>query len=718
MQLLKWHIRYWTILLFLIIYSIHFVKSDATPHGTSSHGTSRNYSSRTHKTRKRKTYSSRSKYLESSSGSLDLLELSSSETEKLFTMDSSEEDQIIMALANEDDSKDYEMKPRKRSSSLSKENKRRRRHRQRGTLLLSSSSALTSSNSSSRAHTKKSKSTKRVKTSKSKKSKGDKIRSGEKTLKNKDDAAGGYTPSRRRNRSSNATPSTKDRNNTLSKHGNSTNDKKRKRISNSQRVSSSKGVSRERKKVDTTNKTSSKKQPNSTWNDEKEHESTIEIIRKVREQANMNTNQASAIGETVTVGNTDVAEKKEEKGDNSTTATTTTTNTVKHSMEQLQNDTTDANISTATNPSIIEKEESAQSNPMKAQPPRISTTTVDGTTTTRVIPTTYKSTATASITTISVDISPSKSATATPVPTVNAATATTTTHQLQTKQQQQQQAPQTTMSMTTPWARKFILSRPKDALLPIPREFLSDGFNLVQLGPIVEKAVQAMNLQRKESSTIQEKENQSPLSNLSLYKSALKLILQEADSTEDTSIAYNHAIYSSTQIQKAAEVLYSLVHARYVSSPRGLDTIRRMFLRNAKMSVQKKSNGQSVSITTPNTEIGAIFGRCSRIQCKGTPFLPIGLSDRYDIGETEGQKRKAMRLCPCCRETFVMWDSRVDGAAWGTSFAYLFLMTQGSNVFGKHYGQIPGERDISHSNSNDRIFGFPIHAAAAINASN
>ena len=65
-----------------------------------------------------------------------------------------------------------------------------------------------------------------------------------------------------------------------------------------------------------------------------------------------------------------------------------------------------------------------------------------------------------------------------------------------------------------------------------------------------------------------------------------------------------------------------------------------------------------------------------------------------------------------------MRDSQVDGAAWGTSFAYLFLMTQVSNVFGKHYGKIPGAKYLSHSNGNDRIFGFPIHAAAAINKSN
>lgn len=715
MQLLKWHVGYWTILLFLIS-SRNIVQSDAIPTSRSSHGKSRN-SSRTHNTsrrKKRKTPSSRSRhYLDSNSDSLDLLGLSS-EKEKPFSMDSSEEDKIIMALANEDDSGDYEIKQRTRSSLSSKENKRKRKQRAHGT---SSSLALSSNNS--RDPRKKSKSTKRVKTSKSKKTKGAKIRSGEKTFNYKKDSADGYTPSKRKNRTTNTMKSSKERNDSLSNHGNDRIDEKRKRISNSQKVLSSKGVSGERKKVQTTSKVSSEKQPNSTWNDEKEHESTIEIIRKVREQANLNAIKTPATEETTTVGNTDIVEKKEEKGDDSTSATTTTNNTVKHSMEQLQNGAMDAKGSTATKPAVIEKKESIQTKPMKVQPPRISTTTVDGTTTTKVIPTTHKSTATASIPTVNVEVSPSKTATSTPVSTVNKDSITTTTYQSQTKQQQQQQqAPPTTMSMTTPWARKFILSRPKDALLPIPREFLSDGFNLVQLGPIVEKAVQAMTLQGKDSSSIQEKENQSALSNLSLYKSALKLILEEADMTEDASIAYNHAIYSATQIQKAAEVLYSLVHARYVSSPRGLDTIRRMFLRNAKINVQKKSNEHSASSTIQNTEIGAIFGRCSRIQCKGTPFLPIGLSDRYDIGETEGHMRKAMRLCPCCRETFVMWDSRVDGAAWGTSFAYLFLMTQGSNVFGKHYGKIPEIKDMSHSNSNDRIFGFPIHAAAAINASN
>ena len=63
----------------------------------------------------------------------------------------------------------------------------------------------------------------------------------------------------------------------------------------------------------------------------------------------------------------------------------------------------------------------------------------------------------------------------------------------------------TTMSLTTPWARKFIMSRPKDALLPIPREFLSDGFNLVRVAPIVDRTVANTVAAERDEAQAQEK---------------------------------------------------------------------------------------------------------------------------------------------------------------------------------------------------------------------
>lgn len=175
--------------------------------------------------------------------------------------------------------------------------------------------------------------------------------------------------------------------------------------------------------------------------------------------------------------------------------------------------------------------------------------------------------------------------------------------------------PATTMSLTTPWARKYILSRPKDALLPIPREYLSDGFNLVNIAPVIHKI-------------FHEHGNTTVQSTSTIYKSAIKLILE---AEEEEGMMKSTAI--SKDIQHAAEVVYQLVHARFVCSPRGLDTIRRMFERNAFSGT-----------------VYPIFGRCSRISCNGTALLPYGVSDHYDILEKGSIQRKAMRYCCCCKE--------------------------------------------------------------------
>ena len=215
----------------------------------------------------------------------------------------------------------------------------------------------------------------------------------------------------------------------------------------------------------------------------------------------------------------------------------------------------------------------------------------------------------------------------------------------------------TTMSLTTAWARKFILSRPKDSLLPIPREFLTDGFNLVQLAPIVESIVRG-NEERSNHGQYQHNylgsastmTSSSLLPYPSLYKAALRLILEEDDSRSNNFSQFNStklissssshgeqvsnkkSFHSQAQIQKAAEVLYTLVHARYVSSPRGLDTIRRMFLRNYELGTNQ------------------VFGKCPRVTCNGTPLLPFGYSDHYDIHGNGGIERKSMRYCCCCGE--------------------------------------------------------------------
>lgn len=55
-------------------------------------------------------------------------------------------------------------------------------------------------------------------------------------------------------------------------------------------------------------------------------------------------------------------------------------------------------------------------------------------------------------------------------------------------------------------------------------------------------------------------------------------------------------------IESAAEMLYGMIHARYLLTIQGLHSIFKKYIRYD-------------------------FGRCPRVYCRGQPCLPIGLSD-------------------------------------------------------------------------------------------
>jgi casein kinase II subunit beta len=242
--------------------------------------------------------------------------------------------------------------------------------------------------------------------------------------------------------------------------------------------------------------------------------------------------------------------------------------------------------------------------------------------------------------------------------------------QTQPNQQQSQQANENS-STTSLWVRKFLSARPKDTLLPIPREYLSDGFNLVQLAPIVEK------IGRMEGGYVPPAISSD--TSFPLFKAALRLILSNDDGPTPLSV------------QRAAEVLYTLVHARYVISPRGLDTVR---------SVLRRSDGS----------VNPVFGRCPRIRCRGMPLIPYGDSDNFDARNSVSTRAK--RYCSCCGEKFYMWDSKADESAWGTSFCHLFLMIYGSTVFSDLH--MEKSDAVTSTDVQQRIFGFQVHPASQL----
>lgn len=99
-------------------------------------------------------------------------------------------------------------------------------------------------------------------------------------------------------------------------------------------------------------------------------------------------------------------------------------------------------------------------------------------------------------------------------------------------------------------------------------------------------------------------------------------------------------------IESSAELLYGLIHQRYITSRPGIQQMAE------KYELQH-------------------FGLCPRVFCNGCKVLPVGCSD------TPGQETVKL-FCPSCLDVYTPPNSRfqsVDGAFFGTTFGCLFFMT-------------------------------------------
>lgn len=99
-------------------------------------------------------------------------------------------------------------------------------------------------------------------------------------------------------------------------------------------------------------------------------------------------------------------------------------------------------------------------------------------------------------------------------------------------------------------------------------------------------------------------------------------------------------------IESSAELLYGLIHQRYITSRPGIQQMADKYEARA-------------------------FGFCPRVFCNSAPVLPVGTND------IPGQETVKL-FCPSCLDVYVPPNSRfqsVDGAFFGTTFGCLFFMT-------------------------------------------
>ena len=90
--------------------------------------------------------------------------------------------------------------------------------------------------------------------------------------------------------------------------------------------------------------------------------------------------------------------------------------------------------------------------------------------------------------------------------------------------------------------------------------------------------------------------------------------------------------------------MYSLIHARYALSARGLAKVYQKFLNGA-------------------------YGTCPRALCDRQKVIPVGLADALKTSRFKN-------FCPRCEEVYLPKTRQVnvDGACFGTSFPQVFLM--------------------------------------------
>ncbi|KAF9685470.1 hypothetical protein SADUNF_Sadunf03G0057900 [Salix dunnii] len=134
-------------------------------------------------------------------------------------------------------------------------------------------------------------------------------------------------------------------------------------------------------------------------------------------------------------------------------------------------------------------------------------------------------------------------------------------------------------------------------------------------------------------------------------------------------------------VESAAEMLYGLIHARYILTSKGM----------AAMLDKYKSYD---------------FGRCPRVHCCGQPCLPVGQSDiprssniKICCPRSEGFFSRSFRSLVHVHLPFYQSSIRdIDGAYFGTTFPHLFLMT---------YGHLKPQKVVQ--SYVPRVFGFKIH---------
>lgn len=169
------------------------------------------------------------------------------------------------------------------------------------------------------------------------------------------------------------------------------------------------------------------------------------------------------------------------------------------------------------------------------------------------------------------------------------------------------------------WISWFCSLRGNEFFVEVDERWIQDEFNLHGLQHLVPNYQQCLDV-------ILDREPRYR------QRVALGSTARDNDSGSAAMDAHPSAALSEEQldaIEAGAELLYGLIHARYILTARGLE-----------LMLEKYNNQE--------------FGRCPRVYCEGQSMLPVGLSDL--------PRQATLKLyCPRCQDIFYPKFSKHNG---------------------------------------------------------
>ncbi|KAF9887588.1 casein kinase 2 regulatory subunit [Aspergillus nanangensis] len=194
------------------------------------------------------------------------------------------------------------------------------------------------------------------------------------------------------------------------------------------------------------------------------------------------------------------------------------------------------------------------------------------------------------------------------------------------------------------WISSFCSLMGHEFFAEVSEDFIEDDFNLTGLQsqvPMYKEALEMILDVEPEDEDEEEEEEDEEEDEDEILGDEKPAGYRRAGDRRHARVASDLSV-----IESSAELLYGLIHQRYITSRPGIQQMLE------KYEMQH-------------------FGVCPRVHCNGCKVLPVGRSD------TPGQETVKL-FCPSCQDLFTPPNSRfhsVDGAFFGTTFGCLFFMT-------------------------------------------